>query len=113
MHRPQALIAACLLLPLGAGTAPAQDVRGLEVCTAEKQMERRTGCLQANTEFLQRALRDARQQLGLATGDAAAAKRETAALKSDLAALKGEVAALKEAFAKLQAQVQELQAARK
>ena len=28
----------------------------MEVCTAEKQMDRRTGCLQANVEFLQRAL---------------------------------------------------------
>ena len=33
-----------------------QDIRGMEVCTAEKQMERRTACLQANVEFLQQAL---------------------------------------------------------
>ena len=32
--------------------AHAQDVRGLEVCTAEKQMDRRTGCLQANIDYL-------------------------------------------------------------
>src|SRR5277367_2546811 len=37
-------------------SAAAQDIRGLEICTAEKQMERRTGCLQANVEFLQQAL---------------------------------------------------------
>jgi hypothetical protein len=36
--------------------AAAQDVSGLEICTTEKQMERRTGCLQANAEFLQQAL---------------------------------------------------------
>ena len=36
--------------------AAAQDIRGLENCAAEKQMERRTGCLQANVEFLQQAL---------------------------------------------------------
>src|SRR5271154_576387 len=36
--------------------ASAQDIQGMEVCTAEKQMERRTGCLQANVEFLQQAL---------------------------------------------------------
>jgi hypothetical protein len=34
----------------------AQDIRGVEVCPAEKQMERRTECLQANVEFLQQAL---------------------------------------------------------
>ena len=34
-------------------SAAAQDIRGLEICTAEKQMERRTGCLQGNVEFLQ------------------------------------------------------------
>ena len=36
--------------------AAAQDIRGIEVCTAEMKMERRTGCLQANVEFLQQAL---------------------------------------------------------
>ena len=39
---------ALLFFGLGLHGARAQDVRGLEVCTAEKQMERRTGCLQAN-----------------------------------------------------------------
>jgi hypothetical protein len=42
-----------LLFPAAAN---AQDVRGLEVCTAEKDMARRTSCLQANVEFLQQAL---------------------------------------------------------
>jgi hypothetical protein len=36
--------------------AAGQDIRGMEVCTAEKQMERRTSSLQANAEFLQQAL---------------------------------------------------------
>jgi hypothetical protein len=31
--------------------AAAQDIRGLQICTAEKQMERRTSCLQANVEL--------------------------------------------------------------
>ena len=48
-------IAGPLLLAL-LSPAAAQDIRGLEVCTAEKQMERRTGCLQANVEYLQQAL---------------------------------------------------------
>jgi hypothetical protein len=36
--------------------ATAQDIPGLEVCTTEKQMERRTGCLQGNDQYLQQAL---------------------------------------------------------
>jgi hypothetical protein len=70
--------------------AMAQDVRGLEVCTAEKQMERRTSCLQANTEFLQgvidRNARDARQKLDAAAKDLAAARTEISTLKASLAA---------------------------
>ena len=46
-----AILLAALLQP-----AAAQDIRGLEACVAEKQMERRTGCLQANVEFLQQVL---------------------------------------------------------
>jgi hypothetical protein len=52
--RQSVLYAEALLMVLS--SAAAQDIRGLEVCTAEKQMERRTGCLQANVEFLQHAL---------------------------------------------------------
>ena len=71
--------------------AHAQDVRGLEVCTAEKQMERRTSCLQANIDFLQnlidRNARDARQKLDTATKELAAARNEVATMKASLAAL--------------------------
>ncbi|MGB6768768.1 MAG: hypothetical protein WBE50_11875 [Methyloceanibacter sp.] len=49
------VLAAALFVAL-LSPAAAQDVSGLEICTAEKQMERRTGCLQANAEFLQQAL---------------------------------------------------------
>jgi septal ring factor EnvC (AmiA/AmiB activator) len=67
-----------------------QDVRGLEVCTAEKQMERRTSCLQANTEFLQgvidRNARDARQKLEAAAKELTAARTEINTLKAALAA---------------------------
>ena len=69
----------------------AQDVRGLEVCTAEKQMERRTSCLQANTDFLQnlidRNTRDARLKLDAATKEVAAARNEVATMKASLTAL--------------------------
>ena len=49
------------LLALLAGLAiaapvAAQDIRGLEICTAEKTMERRTSCLQSNVDFLQKTI---------------------------------------------------------
>jgi hypothetical protein len=71
--------------------AHAQDVRGLEVCTAEKQMERRTSCLQANIDFLQNVIdrnaRDARTKLDAATKELAAARNEVATMKASLAAI--------------------------
>lgn len=97
------------LLALVPVAAVAQDVRGLEVCTAEKQMERRTGCLQANIEFLQ-------QRLNKTTQDAqqkqVVADREMAAAKAQLASSAREIAALKDALAKLQVQVEELRKAK-
>jgi hypothetical protein len=93
-----AVVLAGLFLMSSLCQAAAQDVRGLEICTAEKNMERRTGCLQANIDFLQQRLNrvalDAQQKQ-------AAADRELAALKAGLAAAQAEIAALKEALAKL------------
>ena len=89
-------------LLLAAAPAAAQDIRGLEVCTAEKQMERRTGCLQANAEYLQQELTKLRRGAQKAVEDErAAAAKEVAALRSDLAVLKG-------ALEKTQAEVAEL-----
>src|SRR5215471_8578407 len=36
--------------------AQAQDVPGIEICTVEKTMERRTSCLQSNVDFLQKTI---------------------------------------------------------
>jgi hypothetical protein len=76
----------CLLLPcvLGAGMAHAQDVPGIEICTAEKTMERRTSCLQSNVEFLQKTIArlDAQHQQKLD-----AANRQIDLLKANIAAL--------------------------
>ena len=36
--------------------ASAQDVPGIEICTVEKTMERRTSCLQSNIDFLQKTI---------------------------------------------------------
>src|ERR1700759_5258016 len=49
-------VLACGLLMsawLMSATARAQDVPGIEICTAEKTMERRTSCLQSDVNFLQ------------------------------------------------------------
>ena len=77
----------------------AQDIRGLEVCTAEKQMERRTGCLQANVEYLAQALtklsRETDEKLAAAARELAAAHAEIGALRSTVEKLNGEMAHMK------------------
>jgi len=97
--------AAVLLLALSILPSAAQDIRGLEVCTAEKQMERRTGCLQANTEFLQQALAALKRE----TNDKLAATgRDLAAAKAEIATAKVEIAALRSALAKLDGELAHL-----
>ena len=90
--------AAALLMALSSPAAP-QDIRGMEVCTAEKQMERRTGCLQANIEFLQQALaklaREAQDKIATAGRDLVAARAEIAELKSAVAKIGSELAQMK------------------
>jgi len=101
-HRPiatQFLCCAVALLVALLSPAAAQDIRGLEVCTAEKQMERRTGCLQANVELLQQALtklaRETQDKIGAAGRDLADARAEITALKSTMAKLSSELAQMK------------------
>jgi len=81
-----------------AASATAQDIRGLEICTAEKDMARRTSCLQSNVELLQQELT---RQTRRATEDRVTAAKEMAALKAD-------VAALKDALARAQNEITEL-----
>jgi chromosome segregation ATPase len=72
-----------LMLTLSA-RAYAQDVPGIEICTVEKTMERRTSCLQSNVDFLQKTITklaaDHQQKID-------AANRQIEALKSALASL--------------------------
>ena len=96
------LVAAVLLLP---AVAVAQDVRGLEVCTAEKDMARRTGCLQANVEYLQQEMVKLTRR---ATEERAAAAKENAALKADVVAMKSDVARVKDALTKANGEIAEL-----
>jgi flagellar motility protein MotE (MotC chaperone) len=92
--------AAMTLLALMPQFATAQDIPGLEACTAEKQMERRTGCLQSNDDFLQRTLsklsRETQAKIAASDRALTAANAEIAALKSALEKLNGELTRLKD-----------------
>lgn len=96
---PRALAAVCFaMLPLFAHTqAAAQDVPGIEICTVEKTMERRTGCLQSNVDFLQKTITklnlDHQQKID-------AANREIDALKVTLAGLQKSIGDLQAAQVK-------------
>ncbi len=81
-----ALVASMVIAPswLPGGRAAAQDVPGIEICTVEKTMERRTSCLQSNVDFLQKTMTklagDHQQKLD-------AANRQIEALKATVASL--------------------------
>src|SRR5271169_5284967 len=82
---PIALAAsAALAVCLPAFPVQAQDVPGIEICTVEKTMERRTSCLQSNVDFLQKTITklsaDHAQKLD-------AANRQIEGLKSTVASL--------------------------
>ena len=61
-----------------------QDVPGIEICTVEKTMERRTSCLQSNVDFLMKTIAklgaEHRQKID-------AANRQIEGLKTSLASL--------------------------
>src|SRR5690349_21667947 len=53
------VVAALVTLTLAQVAPPravAQDIPGIEICTVEKTMERRTSCLQSNVDFLQKTI---------------------------------------------------------
>ena len=80
-----------------ASHALAQDVPGIENCMAEKQIERRTGCLQSNINFLKTQITT---EVGKAKADAQA-RLDDAAKQID---------ALKLLVTGLQAQLKQVQA---
>ncbi len=94
-----------MTLMLVAGAALAQDVPGIEICTVEKTMERRTSCLQSNVDFLKKTMTQAAldQQKKLD-----AAGRDAAAMRAQIEALKGTVATLQKSLDQLQTQIQAL-----
>src|SRR5436309_6712940 len=95
-------VLALSLLPLSCALLPArvraQDVPGIEICTVEKTMERRTSCLQSNVDFLQKTITrlnlDHQQKL-----DAAA--RQIDALKVTLVGLQKTIGDLQTAQTKI------------
>lgn len=105
-NAPVRIFAGLALIALVAQPAMAQDVRGFENCMAEKQIERRTGCLQANIELMQQTLtklgRETQQRLN-------AASAEIAALRQRAEASEMETAALKDKLLRHQKKIEELQ----
>jgi hypothetical protein len=76
------------LVALAQAPARAQDVPGIEICTVEKTMERRTSCLQSNVDFLQKTVTklnlDHQQKLDAATRQIDALKMTLAGLQKTL-----------------------------
>ena len=88
-----AVVASGWLMP---ATTHAQDVPGIEICTVEKTMERRTSCLQSNVDFLQKTI-----------------AKLTADHQQKLDAANRQIEALKAGMVGLQKVVEDLQAAKK
>jgi hypothetical protein len=91
------ILMTCLLpmtCALISSSAAAQDVPGIEICTVEKTMERRTSCLQSNVDFLMKTITklglDHQQKLD-------AANRQIEGLKSTVIGLQKTVEELQSA----------------
>jgi len=92
------VLAPCVLAALTSipAVSLAQDVPGIEICTAEKAMERRTSCLQSNIDFLQRTI-----------------NKLSADHQQKIDAAKAQIEALKTTVISLQKIVNDLQASQK
>ena len=88
------MLAAAMLLGVAIGAA--QDIAGVEDCTKTQGLDKRTGCLQSNVNFLQRTM--TRNQLE-AHRRLQAAETEIVALRSALVALRKQVDELQAAKA--------------
>jgi hypothetical protein len=87
----------CLVLVVtGIGGALAQDIAGVEDCTKTTGLDKRTGCMQSNINFLQRLV-----------------MKNAAEARQRLDAAGNEIIALKSAVKSLQAIVERLQAEQK
>jgi hypothetical protein len=97
------VVAICVFL-LICGSVLAQDVPGIEICTVERDLNRRTSCLQSNIEFLQKQMTkqstDALQKLSEAQQKLAAAAAEISSLKGTVEMLRTRVDQMQAAAAK-------------
>ena len=80
-------------LLVGLGIVVAQDIAGVEDCTKTSGLDRRTGCLQSNVNFLQRTM----------TRNALEAHRRLQAAESEIVSLRAAVADLRRQLGELQA----------
>ena len=80
------------LVVVAIDAARAQDIAGIEDCTKTSGLDKRTGCLQSNVNFLQR----------LVTKIALEAGQRLSAADAEIAALKGAVARLQKTVEQLQ-----------
>jgi len=66
------------LIVVGVDAGCAQDIAGIEDCTKTSGLDKRTGCLQSNVNFLQRLVtknaRDAEHKLDMAAAEIIALK---------------------------------------
>ena len=76
------------LIALGIDTGRAQDIVGIEDCTKTTGLDRRTGCLQSNVNFLQ----------GLANKNALETAQKLKTTEAEIAALKGALTSLQKAI---------------
>ncbi|HEY8441320.1 MAG TPA: hypothetical protein VIK79_07720 [Xanthobacteraceae bacterium] len=81
------------LLALGSHRAWAQDIAGIEDCTKTSGLDKRTGCLQSNVNYLQR----------LVNKNALEAAQKLTAAQAEIVALKATVAGLQKTVEQLQA----------
>jgi hypothetical protein len=81
------------LLAFGSLGVWAQDIAGIEDCTKTTGLDKRTGCLQSNVNYLQR----------LVNKNALEAAQRLTGLLAEVAALKATVAGLQKTMEQLQA----------
>jgi uncharacterized protein YPO0396 len=81
------------LIVVAAAPAQAQDIAGIEDCTKTSGLDKRTGCLQSNVNFLQR----------LVTKNALESLQKLNAANAEIVALKATVSGLQKTVEQLQA----------
>jgi hypothetical protein len=84
------------VIAIGIDSARAQDIAGIEDCTKTSGLDKRTGCLQSNINFLQQLV-----------------TKNSLDMRQRLNATVNELIALKSMVTSLQSRVEQLQAAQK